>query len=186
MGEKRGVGKTCLLISYSTNSFPHEYIATVFDNYSANVMVDGKPINLGLWDTAGQEGYDRLRLLSYPQADVFLICFSVSHPPSFANVKAKWCPEIERHSPGVPVIIVGLKTDLREDAERVRVLKDRLEAPITYAQGLALVHDVSAHKYLECSAMTQQGVKHVFDEAIRAVLQPPGRFKRRKRKCIIL
>lgn len=52
-------------------------------------MVDGKPISLGLWDTAGQEDYERLRPLSYPQTDVFLICFSVVSPPSFDNVRAK-------------------------------------------------------------------------------------------------
>ena len=75
-----------LCISFLNSTPPND---TRFDNYSANVMVDGKPINLGLWDTAGQEDYDRLRPLSYPQTDIFLICFSLVSPPSFENVKTK-------------------------------------------------------------------------------------------------
>ena len=76
------VGKTCLLMTYTSDAFPH-YMPKQYSYYSANVMVDERQINLGLWDTAGQEDYDRLRPLSYPQTQVFLVCFSVVNPSSF-------------------------------------------------------------------------------------------------------
>ncbi|MBZ3888311.1 Ras-related C3 botulinum toxin substrate 3 [Sciurus carolinensis] len=160
---RSAVGKTCLLISYTTNAFPGEYIPTVFDNYSANVMVDGKPVNLGLWDTAGQEDYDRLRPLSYPQT---------------------WYPEVRHHCPHTPILLVGTKLDLRDDKDTIERLRDKKLAPITYPQGLAMAREIGSVKYLECSALTQRGLKTVFDEAIRAVLCPPP-VKKPGKKCTV-
>lgn len=181
------VGKTCLLISYTTNAFPGEYIPTVFDNYTASVMVDGNPIILGLWDTAGQEDYERLRPLSYPQTDVFLICFSVVSPPSFDNVRAKWYPEIDHHAPSIPIILVGTKLDLRDDAATLESLRQKRMEPVSYEQALACAKEIRAYKYLECSALTQRNLKSVFDEAIRAVLNPrPIGPTKKKSKCTIL
>lgn len=193
------VGKTCLLISYTTNAFPGEYIPTVFDNYSANVMVDGQPINLGLWDTAGQEDYDRLRPLSYPQTDVFLICFAVTSQTSLENVKAKWVPEIRFHAPGVPFILVGTKADLRTDQNTISKLNDKGLAPVTEEAAEFMGSDLNAEQvgkdgktshYIECSALTQKGLKDVFDTAIRSAMQSHGSGgkpgKKKKKGCTIL
>ena len=85
----------------------------VFDNYSKNVILGGAPCCIGLFDTAGQEDYDRLRPLSYPQTDVFLVCFSVSSRASFENATSKWMVELRHHAPGTPFILVGTKADTR-------------------------------------------------------------------------
>ncbi|KAK9963606.1 hypothetical protein ABG768_006777 [Culter alburnus] len=168
------VGKTCLLVSYTTDAFPGECVPTVFDNYSANVTVDGNPVKLALWDTSGLEGYDRLRPLSYPQTDVVLICFSLVKPASFENIRQKWFPEVRHFCPNTLIIL-----DIIEGLKKINL------TPITYAEGLAMTKEIGAVKYLECSALTQHGLKTVFDEVFHAVLhQPP--VKKRKRKCLIL
>lgn len=180
------VGKTCLLISYTSNSFPQEYVPTVFDNYSANVMVDNKTVSLGLWDTAGQEDYDRLRPLSYPQTDVFLICFSIVGATSFQNVKTKWWPEVTHHCPNSKIILVGTKVDLRDDKEALERLREKNQSPITFVQGEQLAKEIKAHCYMECSALTQKGLKAVFDEAIKCVIFPDKKGSSRKRPCVLL
>jgi len=178
------VGKTCLLISYTTNKFPSEYVPTVFDNYAVTVMIGSEPYTLGLFDTAGQEDYDRLRPLSYPQTDVFLVCFSVVSPASFENVKEKWFPEVRHHCPGVPCLIIGTQSDLRDDTATIEKLAKNKQRPVTTEMGERLAKESGAVKYLECSALTQRGLKNVFDEAIVAALEPPP--TKQKKKCLIL
>ncbi|CAI5757398.1 unnamed protein product [Candida verbasci] len=178
------VGKTCLLISYTTSKFPADYVPTVFDNYAVTVMIGDEPFTLGLFDTAGQEDYDRLRPLSYPSTDVFLVCFSVISPASFENVKEKWFPEVHHHCPGVPCLIVGTQTDLRNDDVILQRLNRQKLSPITQEQGEKLAKELRAVKYVECSALTQRGLKTVFDEAIVAALEPP--VIKKSKKCTIL
>jgi len=180
------VGKTCLLISYTTNKFPSEYVPTVFDNYAVTVMIGDEPYTLGLFDTAGQEDYDRLRPLSYPQTDVFLVCFSVVSPASFENVKEKWFPEVHHHCPGVPCLIVGTQMDLRDDPAFIEKLSKNKQKPITSEQGSRLAKELGAHKYTECSALRQKGLKDVFDEAIIAALDPNANKVKTGKKCTIL
>lgn len=175
------VGKTCLLISYANNKFPEDYIPTVFDNYVVNLTAGDRNIELGLWDTAGQEEYDRLRPLSYANAQVFLICFSLVNPVSFENVSAKWYPEVMHFCPEVPQILVGTKLDARNDQAITEKLKNQGQKPVSLEQGQELARKIKAVKYMECSAKTSEGLKAVFDEAIKAVLFQ----KRRKKRCII-
>ena len=102
-------GKSCLLIVFSKDEFPQDYVPTVFDTHVADIEVDGKHVELVLWDTAGQEDYDRLRPLSYPDTDVVLLVFSISTPDTLANVPERWVPEVKHFCPEAPIILVGNK-----------------------------------------------------------------------------
>ena len=185
------VGKTSMLMSYTTDSFPDTYCPTIFDNYATNVQVDGKIYGLGLWDTAGQEDYDKLRPLSYPQTDVFMVCFSVTSPASFTNVRNKWVPEVMHYCPSAKVVLVGTKTDCRDDQEIVAALQAKGLQTISPSQGKALAAETGASCYVECSAATGTNLKEVFDEAIRTAVNPSkvgssSDLKKNQKKCSIL
>ena len=161
-----------MLISYTTNKFPEEHVPTVFDNYKAEVMVDNRQYTLGLWDTAGQSDFDVLRPLSYPGTDIFLIIFSITSPSSFDSIKSKWIPELQKHAPDIPFILIGTKLDMRSGTS------------VSSEEGIKLCAELKARKYLECSSRTQEGLKQVFDTAIQCVIS--HRNSKKKRKCIIM
>ena len=113
------VGETCRNVSLTIDCFPGEYVPTVFDNYAVQRKVETERrafnVRIGLWDTAGQEDYDALRPLSYPQTDVFVLVFNIMSPSSFINIMAKWYPETKFHVPRAPWILVGTHVDLVSD-----------------------------------------------------------------------
>jgi len=218
------VGKTCRLISYTTNTFPKDYVPTIFDNFFTNVMIDGQVVNFHLWDTAGQGEWDKLRYLAYPETDCFILCFDISSPDSLANLKQKWMPEIVQHRPGVPYVVVGTKRDLRTGADKTKLTdsKDSKDSkdqkkntglfgkfrkdtssedkqpenrPTTVAEDIRLIpeaegkqvaSELGASEYMECSALTQESLRTVFDHVIRLGLARKYKTVSTKTCCVIL
>jgi len=176
------VGKTSALLSFAEGAYPVEYVPTVFDNYSSTFMVDQVPTNLNLWDTAGQEDYDRLRPLSYPYTDVFIVMFSTVSPASFLNVKNKWLPEIKHHCPDASVLLVGTKIDMREDNETKAFLADKKLSPVLFSAGEALASEIKAYKYVEISSLRQIGIRNCFEEAVRSVFVNRKQIDKRNKK----
>ncbi|XP_062182286.1 rac-like GTP-binding protein 3 [Phragmites australis] len=206
-----------MLISCTSNKFPTDYLPTVFDNFSANVVIDGTTVNLGLWDTAGHEDYNRLRPLSYRGANVFVLAFSLVSRASYESIMKKvlectilisyltlfltihiclefprdlnvvyllfplrWILELQHYAPGVPIVLVGTKLDLRED--KYHLLDHPGLIPVTTAQGGGLRRQIGAMYYIERSSKTQQNVKAVFDATIKVVIQPRTKLREKKKK----
>ncbi|MEE6513021.1 hypothetical protein FKM82_020442, partial [Ascaphus truei] len=164
-------GKTCLLIVFNGDVFPELYVPTILENYVADIEVDGKRVELMLWDTAGQEDYDRLRPLSYPHTDVIVMCFSIASPASLGNIIEKWTPEVKRLCPNVPIILVGNKKDLRNDEQNRSAVLSVPQELVKPEEGRDMANRIGAFGYMECSAKTKDGVREVFEMATRAALQ---------------
>ncbi|KAK5878947.1 hypothetical protein CesoFtcFv8_024305 [Champsocephalus esox] len=183
-----GCGKTSLLMVYAKGDFPEKYAPSVFEKYVTTICLGGKEIKLNLYDTAGQDDYDRLRPLSYQEADLILVCFDVTNPTSFENVLIKWHPEVKHFCRDTPVILIGCKTDLRKDKECSRKLKAMNQVPVTYTEGEETRQQMNAELYLECSAKHQENVEDIFREATKRTLAFNRKQKNNKRRknCVVL
>ncbi|RMZ86229.1 hypothetical protein DV737_g170, partial [Chaetothyriales sp. CBS 132003] len=155
-----------------SKKFVVKYVPTVFENYITHTthQPTGKAVELALWDTAGQEEYDRLRPLSYPETDLLFVCFAIDCPNSLENVMDKWFPEVTHFCPNTPLILVGLKSDLRTKRTCVELLRSQGLTPVTPEQGQAVARQMGA-AYIECSAKEGQGIDDVFQMAINTAVQ---------------
>jgi small GTP-binding protein len=153
-----------LLCSFALGEFPKEYQPTIFENYVAEIRLDGKAVQLALWDTAGQEEYERLRPLSYSKSHVILIAFAIDTPDSLDNVTVKWIEEVRSIcGPVIPIILVGCKADLRPPSN-----DPNINRYVSRAQAERVAQSIGARAYKECSALKIEGVDDVFEAATRA------------------
>ncbi|OIR57573.1 MAG: Rho family GTPase [Amphiamblys sp. WSBS2006] len=171
-----GCGKTSLFIRKVKKTFSDDYVPTIFENHVTTVVLPGKKtaVEVALWDTAGQEDYDRLRPLSYPDTDFVLFSFSIDNLQSLENITKKWLPEVKHFCSNVPYIVVGLKGDLRDGEETERRLL------VTEDHAARVAASLGALEYIECSARTDKNVSYVFERAVSAAIKETrslaGRF----------
>nr|NP_001134434.1 Ras-like GTP-binding protein Rho1 [Salmo salar]ACI67495.1 Ras-like GTP-binding protein Rho1 precursor [Salmo salar] len=178
-------GKTCLLIRYSKKEFPELYVPTVFENYVCDVELNEANVELALWDTAGQEDYDRLRPLSYPDTDVILMCYAIDDVDSFNNVTEKWIPEVRHFCPSVPLMLIGTKLDLRPDDYTPLPPNSKEKPMVTHKEGLEQAQHCEAAHFYEVSALKDTNVNDVFKDATKIALTPSSN-KDRKRRCNLI
>ncbi|KAI9350354.1 small GTPase superfamily [Pilaira anomala] len=177
-------GKTSCLIVYQNGKFPEKYLPTVFENYISRVDLDHKTVELALWDTAGQEDYDRLRPLSYFETDVVVICYAVDNQNSFQNVRDKWLPEVKHYcGNNVSLVLAALKIDLRSKSNKT--ITQQQVKKTKKKKNYDLAKEIGA-KYGECSAKENIAVKDVIRLAAHVAVKPKKLIKRRRLHCTIL
>ncbi|KAM7395629.1 hypothetical protein PAMA_007072 [Pampus argenteus] len=175
------VGKTSMIVSYTSNGYPAEYKQTGFDVFSGQVQVEGSPVKVQLLDTAGQEEFDEFRALSYAHTDVFLLCFSMVNPTSFHNITKKWVPEIRAYNPSSPIILVGTQSDLLLDVNVLINLDRSNVKPVLNSRARSMAEKIRATDYIECSSLTQKNLKEAFDAAIFAAIKNKTRKAKKRR-----
>jgi len=183
------VGKSSMISAFIKSEFLAEYKPTVFDTHQKTVVVDGRKIKISYLDTAGQECFSRVRTLNYSGTDVILLCFSVIDQKSMMNVRDRWHQEIKTYCSGVPILMIGLKIDARDDDRVLQELANKGEQPATPQDGRKIAKILNA-EYMECSSFSRKGVKEVFEAVQKIVIESKNKQSeaegKPKKKCLVM
>ncbi|ODV86363.1 hypothetical protein CANARDRAFT_27590 [[Candida] arabinofermentans NRRL YB-2248] len=153
-----GCGKTSLLSSYIRGSFPNEYEPTIFENHRAFLkdFKSNQILTIDLWDTAGQEDYERLRRLSYQDSNLIILTYNLNSSESLLNIPEAWAPEILTYCENTPIILIGLKADLPQ--HKVNPL-----------DALKIAKNIGAIAHIQCSAKEMFNVDVIFNTCANIV-----------------
>ena len=145
-----GVGKSCLLLRFSDDSFTTSFITTIgIDFKIKTIELDGKRIKLQIWDTAGQERFRTITTAYYRGAMGILLVYDITDETSFMNIN-NWMKNIEQHaSETVNKILIGNKCDMDENRA------------VTHERGQTLAEEFHVN-FFETSAKTGQNVNQAF------------------------
>lgn len=166
-----GCGKTSLLATFINGEFPVGNVPTISESTTKCLTIGKDTVRLSLSDKTGEPNYKEARMVYYLETAVVLICFSVDDPDSLRNAEEEWKPEVAHFCPTIPYILVGTKSELRNDLAVLCRLAAADKSSVSYNDGLHASHRIGAYKYVECSAKNLAGIQAVFDTAARAALR---------------
>ncbi|KAI1138561.1 P-loop containing nucleoside triphosphate hydrolase protein [Hypoxylon sp. FL0543] len=164
-----GCGKSSLLLRFYMSVFNEDHIEIKYELFNKTVEVDGKDVDLEIWDTSGAIGLSQLGLLSYLAWDIVFFCFALDNIATFQKTQATWVDQIRKHCGDAPVVLVGLKKDTRMGRGMFAPLRPDLRRRLCTAENEHGDIFMRPMKYLECSAKTGENADRVFTEAVRSV-----------------
>lgn len=183
-----GVGKSCILLRFSENTFSEHHVVTLGVDFGTKQMVvDGQAVKLQIWDTAGQESFRSITKSFYRRADGILLVYDATTYSSFKN-SGYWLDEIKKNTPQEVVIyLIGNQVDLvgSEDGKR----------QVTFEEGQNMKESKKLNGFLEISAKTGFNVSETFEAFVRQLLKnrhnqeyatmtlDPHKLKKKKKKC---
>lgn len=156
-----GVGKSSIILAFTTGDYNASFPATIGVDYKCKVMdVNGLKVKLGIWDTAGQERYRTLTNSFYRDAHGAILVYDVSEPKTLQKLN-EWVEELQVYSTkkNIVCLVVGNKIDKPRAVTR--------EAGQAFAQKHRML-------FIESSAKTQEGINLAFEELVQKIIETPG------------